>query len=381
MGITSSPSLLLSFVNDVDDPRSPLGKLHSLETIITVALVAMICGADEWVEIEAFGNAKLDLFQDYFNVAGSGIPSHDTFGRVFGLLDPLAFQASFRAFTQQLSGRAKTIGIDGKTMRGSHDTYHDKSSKHIVSAWANESRLVLAQVATTEKSNEITAIPELLGLLELDGCVVTIDAMGTQKAIAQKIIDCGADYVLAVKGNQAELAEEVSENFEKVGVRPDVQVDKTVDGGHGRVEVRTYQVCTVTDYLTPQLISQWPELKTMIMVDSQVEFTNGRRQGESRTERRFFISSLGTDQALMAGQAIRSHWGIENSLHYVLDVAFREDHNRTRIGNSAVNQSVLRHYALNQLRQEKSAKVGVKAKRKKAGWDNQYLHKVLLASE
>lgn len=380
MASTSPSSLLLTFVNDIDDPRSPLGKIHSLETIITVALVAMICGADEWVEIEEFGNAKIDFFQTYFNVASSGIPSHDTFGRVFGLLDPLAFQKSFRAYTQQLSGRAKTISIDGKTMRGSHDTFHDKSSKHIVSAWANESRLVLAQVATTEKSNEITAIPELLGLLELDGCVVTIDAMGTQKTIAQKIVDKGGDYVLAVKGNQGKLAEEVTETFEKVGVRSDVQVDKTVDGGHGRVEIRTYQVCTVTDYLTTQLIRQWPELKTMIMVDSHVEFTNGRRQGESRKERRFFISSLATEQALIAGQAIRSHWGIENSLHYVLDVAFREDHNRARTKNSAVNQSVLRHYALNQLRQEKSAKVGVKAKRKKAGWDNQYLIKVLLAT-
>lgn len=374
-------SLLLSFANDIDDPRSPLGKLHSLETIITVALVGILCGADEWVEIEEFGKAKLDFFQSYFGIASNGIPSHDTFGRVFGLLDPLAFQASFRAYTQQLSSRAKTIAIDGKTMRGSHDSYYHKSSKHIVSAWANESRLVLAQVATTEKSNEITAIPELLGLLQLDGCIITIDAMGTQKAIAQQITAGGADYVLAVKGNQAELSEEVSENFLKVGVKADVQLSETVDGGHGRVELRTYYVCPVRDYLTPQLIAQWPELKTMIMVDSQVEYTNGRRQGESRRERRFFISSVDSSQVELVGQAIRSHWGIENSLHYVLDVAFREDHNRTRIASSAINQSVLRHYALNQLRQEKSAKVGIKAKRKKAGWDNQYLVKVLLAGQ
>lgn len=379
MAAKTPSSILLSFINNIDDPRSRLGKLHSLETIITVALVAMICGADEWVEIEEFGNAKLDLFRDYFGVANNGIPSHDTFGRVFSLLDPQAFQLSFRSYTQQLSARAKTIAIDGKTMRGSHDTYHAKSSKHIVSAWANESRLVLAQVATTEKSNEITAIPELLGLLILDGCIVTIDAMGTQRSIAQAIIDKGADYVLAVKENQAELAEEVSENFEKVGVRNDVKIDQTVDGGHGRVEIRTYQVCTVTNYLTPQLIAKWAGLKTMIMVDSQVEFTNGRRQGEHRSERRFFISSLAANQVEDIAKAIRAHWGIENSLHYVLDVAFGEDHNRTRIGNSAVNQSVLRHYALNQLRQEKTAKVGVKAKRKKAGWDNQYLVKVLLA--
>lgn len=373
----SSSSLLLSFANDIVDPRSPLGKLHSLETIITVALVAMICGADEWVEIEEFGNAKLDFFQNHFGIANNGIPSHDTFGRVFSLLDPTAFQASFRAYTHQLSEHIKTLNIDGKTMRGSHNTYQDQSSKHIVSAWANESRLVLAQLATDEKSNEITAIPELLGLLEIDGCLVTIDAMGTQKAIAQQIINQQADYLLAVKGNQPDLLEEVSENFEKVGVLSDVIVTQTVDGGHGRVELRTYQVCKVTDYLTSQLIEQWNGLKSMIMVDREVEFTNGRRQGETRKERCFFISSLAPEKIERISQGIRSHWGVENGLHYILDVAFREDHNRSRIGNSAVNQTVLRHYALNQLRQEKSAKIGVKAKRKKAGWDNQYLLKVL----
>lgn len=372
-----SSSLLLSFANDIDDPRSPLGKLHSLETIITVALVGMICGADEWVEIEEFGNAKLDFFQSYFGIATNGIPSHDTFGRVFSLLNPAAFQASFRDYTHQLCERIETLNVDGKTLRGSHDTYQDKSSKHIVSAWASESRLVLAQVATNEKSNEITAIPELLGLLEIDGCLVTIDAMGTQRAIAQQIIDQQADYLLAVKGNQPDLLEEVSENFEKVGVHADVITTQTVDGGHGRVEIRIYQVCTVMDYLTPQLIEQWSGLKSMIMVDREVEFTNGRRQGETRKERCFFISSLAPEQAQRISQGIRSHWGVENGLHYVLDVAFQEDHNRSRIGNSAVNQSVLRHYALNQLRLEKSAKIGVKAKRKKAGWDNQYLLKVL----
>jgi predicted transposase YbfD/YdcC len=340
MAESTTTSCLLNFINDLEDPRSPLGKLHSLETLITVSLIGMICGADEWVEIEEFGNAKIELFQEYFGVAANGIPSHDTFGRIFSLLDPLAFQKSFRAYTTELSSRierAKNISIDGKTMRGSHDTFAGKSSKHIVSAWANESRLVLAQVATSEKSNEITAIPELLGLLELDGCVVTIDAMGTQKAIAQCIVDEKADYVLAVKGNQPELQEEVIENFEKVGVRSDVKTTKTIDADHGRVEIRTYQVCPVADYLTPQLISQWPKLKTMIMVDSDVEFINGRKKGERRNERRFFISSLSSDQALEAAQAIRSHWGIENSLHYVLDVAFKEDHNRTRNGNAAIN--------------------------------------------
>jgi predicted transposase YbfD/YdcC len=370
---------LFDYFEDLEDPRSPLGKLHSLETIVTVAILGMICGADEWVEIEEFGLAKESMLRQHFGVAHRGIPSHDTFGRVFGALKPEAFQSCFRAYTSSLAQNAEYLNIDGKTLRGSHDTYNENSAKHIVSAWANESRLVLAQVATDEKSNEITAIPELLGLLQISGCIITIDAMGTQVAIAQKIVENEANYVLALKGNQSNLHEQVQECFEKVGVQADVQQVEHLEADHGRLEKRSYQVCPVEDYLTQDLIQRWPGLKSMIMVDSQVEFINGRNIGKQRNERRFFISSLSVTEHEKIAIAIRGHWGIENSLHYVLDVAFQEDHNRTRINNAAVNQAVLRHFALNQLRQEKSAKVGIKAKRKKAGWDERYLLKVLLA--
>jgi predicted transposase YbfD/YdcC len=370
---------LFNYFEDLKDPRSPYGKIHSLETILTIAILGMICGADEWVEIEEFGRAKESMLRQYFGVADRGIPSHDTFGRVFGALQPEAFQACFRSYTESLAEQATYLNIDGKTLRGSYDTYKGEDAKHIVSAWANESRLVLAQVVTDDKSNEITAIPELLGLLHLSGCIITIDAMGTQTAIAEQITEREADYVLALKGNQSGLHEQVQECFEKVGVQSAVQTLEQIDADHGRFEKRTYQVCPVQGYLTADLIDRWPQLKSMIMVNSQVELINGRKSGHQRNERRFFISSLEVDEHEKIARAIRGHWGIENSLHYVLDVAFGEDQNRTRINNAAVNQSVIRHFALNQLRQEASAKVGIKAKRKKAGWDERYLLKVLLA--
>ncbi len=370
---------LFEHFKDLEDTRSPLGKLHSLETIITIAIVAMICGADDWVEIEEFGQAKESMLREYFGVAQKGIPSHDTFGRVFQSLNPETFQACFRSYTSTLAEQASHISIDGKTLRGSYDTYQEQSPKHIVSAWANESRLVLAQVVTDEKSNEITAIPELLGLLNISGAIVTIDAMGTQVAIAQDIIKGEADYVLALKGNQGNLHEQVKENFEKVGVAADKQVIEHLEADHGRLEKRIYTACPVRGYLTDDLIARWPGIQSMVMVDRETEFINGRKNGQKRSERSFFISSLKVEQQGQIATSIRGHWGIENRLHYVLDVAFGEDQNRTRMGNAAVNQSVIRHFALNQLRQENTVKVGIKAKRKKAGWDDRYLVKVLLA--
>lgn len=371
---------LLTHFDDLPDPRSPHGKIHSLKTILTIALVAMICGSDEWTEIEEFGKTKEWLFRTVFGVAQRGIPSHDTFGRVFGLLDPEAFQACFHNWAKTLVKVAGQISIDGKALRGSYDTFSEELAQHMVSAYANESGMVLAQVATDKKSNEITAIPQLLRLLELEDCVVTIDAMGTQVAIAEQITSAKADYVLAVKGNQGGLDEQVRENFEKVGVQDDAQVVKKTQKDHGRLEQRTYTVCPVADYLTPDLIAKWSHLKTMVMVDNHTEFVNGRKAGQIRSERRFFITSLGMEDQEKMVNAIRSHWGIENSVHWILDVAFREDHNRTRQRNAAINQAVVRHFALNLLKREKTAKVGVKTKRKKAGWDDGYLLKVLMAA-
>jgi predicted transposase YbfD/YdcC len=368
---------LLSSFHAMEDPRNPRGRIHSLPTILTIALVATICGCDEWTEIEAFGKAKERLFTQTFGVAHQGIPSHDTFGRVFALIKPQAFRECFAAWMKTLAKVSGQIAIDGKAMRGSFDTFAQQLNQHIVSAYASGPGMVLGQVPTDQKSNEITAIPQLLKLLDLESCIVTIDAMGTQTAIAQYIESNKGDYVLAVKGNQPTLDEEVRESFEKVGVKDDATVIEHTEADHGRLEKRRYTVCPVDGYLTPDLIAKWPGLSTMVMADSHTEFINGRRLGEERSDRRFFITSLAAKEAEAIASSIRGQWSIENSLHYTLDVAFREDYNRTRKGHAATNQAVVRHAALNLLKNEKTAKVGIKTKRKIAGWDDAYLFKLL----
>lgn len=369
---------LLTHFEDLPDPRASKGIRHSLRTILTIAFVATICGADEWTEIEQFGKDKLSLFQNTFGVAHRGIPSHDTFGRFFAILQPSAFQECFLSWIKSITAIVGQIAIDGKTMRGSFDTFTERLSQHVVSAYGNESGLVLAQVATAEKSNEITAIPQLLSLLDLQGCLVTIDAMGAQRAIAQQIIDAKGDYLLAIKGNQGSLHEEIVENFEKVGVQDDSYEVEEINKDHGRLEKRHYITCPAKDYLTADQLKKWPALKTIVMTDNHTDFVTGKKAGQSRgRERRFFITSIPANEITKIKASIRNHWRIENSLHYILDVAFGEDYNRTRKGNAAVNQSLIRHYALNLLKRETSAKVGIKAKRKKAGWSDQYLFKVL----
>ena len=369
---------LLHHFEDVPDPRFAKGVRHSLRTILTIAFVATICGADEWTEIEEFGKDKLRLFQDTFGVAQRGVPSHDTFGRFFAILEPKAFQECFLAWIKSMTDIAGQIAVDGKTMRGSFDTFNERLSQHVVSAYGSDSGLVLAQVATAEKSNEITAIPQLLSLLDLKGCLVTIDAMGTQVAIAQQVVDSKGDYLLAVKGNQGSLYEEIAENFEKVGVQDDSYKVEEINKDHGRLEQRHYTTCPAQDYLTPGQLKKWPGLKTIVMTDNYTDFVTGKKAGQSRgKERRFFITTLEASEVAKIKTGIRNHWGIENSLHYILDVAFGEDYNRTRKGNAAVNQSLIRHYALNLLKGETSAKVGIKAKRKKAGWSDDYLFKIL----
>lgn len=371
---------LLTHFEDLPDPRAAKGVRHSLRTILTIAFVATICGADEWTEIEQFGKDKLSLFQNTFGVAQRGVPSHDTFGRFFAILQPSAFQACFLSWIKSITAIVGQIAIDGKTMRGSFDTFNERLSQHVVSAYGNESGLVLAQVATAEKSNEITAIPQLLSLLDLQGCLVTIDAMGTQIAIAQQITEAKGDYLLAVKGNQGSLHEQIVENFEKVGVQDDSYEVEEVNKDHGRLEQRYYVTCPARDYLTPDQLKKWPGLKTIVMTDNHTEFVTGKKAGQHRgRERRFFITSLAAEEITKIKTGIRNHWAIENSLHYILDVAFSEDYNRTRKGNAAVNQSLIRHHAVNLLKRETTAKVGIKAKRKKAGWSDDYLFKVLAA--
>lgn len=359
------------------DPRVERTKRHLLTDIITVAICGVICGADNWVEIEQFGKAKKEWFKTFLELPG-GIPSHDTFGRVFAILDAEVFSQCFIEWVSAIreSTAGEVIAIDGKSLRRSFDKASGKAAIHMVSAWSNENQIILGQVKTEEKSNEITAIPKLLGMLELSGGIVTIDAMGCQKKIASHIVSRGADYVLSLKGNHNKMSKEVEDFFtwaeaskyKDFGSCHDYT--ETIEKGHGRVELRRYKCTSYLDWFKGQ--GEWKGLKSFGMVESE------RCVGTERSvERRFYISSLSGRDAKTFARAVRGHWGIENKLHWVLDMVFREDENRIRKGHSAANFATLRHIALNLLKQEKTVKIGIKAKRLKSGWDESYLLKVL----
>lgn len=350
---------------------------HYLLDIITIAICAAICGADDWVAVEEFGQAKEKWFRTFLKLP-NGIPSHDTFGRVFAQLDPDQFRHCFLSWIQAISqlSQGEIVAIDGKRLRRSHDGTLGKAAIHMVSAWAAANRLVLGQLKTDEKSNEITAIPELLRVLALKGCIVTIDAMGCQTEIAELIVDQEADYVLALKGNQGTLHDDVQDLFasaHQVNFQ-DIAHDfhQTIDKDHGRVEIRRHW--TISDpefisYLDPT--GKWAGLQSIGMLEAQRQVGN-----LITTEIRYYISSRPGD-AIEFAQAVRTHWEIENCVHWVLDVAFREDDCRVRKGNGPQNFALLRHIALNLLRHEKSARCGIRTKRLKAGWNEDYLFKVL----
>lgn len=368
-----------TYFGAVPDPRVERAKRHHFLDILVIAVCGVICNADTWVDIEEFGKAKEPWFRSFLALP-HGIPSHDTFGRVFARLDPEAFQRSFLAWAAALheATGGKLVALDGKTLRRAHDQASGKAALHLVSAWAGEQHVVLGQRAVDGHSNEITALPALLDLLTLEGCTVTIDAMGTQKAIARQVRERGADYVLALKDNQPGLAEAVRTSFTEgrttnfAGMAHDGY--ETVNGGHGRVETRRYATLTDPDllhYLNPA--QEWPDLRSIGMVEAERQ-----ERGRVSVETRYYLSSLAGD-ARAFGEAVRGHWAIENGLHWVLDLAFREDENRVRSGHAQENLATLRRLALNLLRHERSTTVGIKTRRLKAGWSEDYLLRVLTA--
>ncbi len=367
---------LVEHLSAIADPRSERTKWHKLRDILAIAVCATICGAESYPDMEEFGKDKEDWLRTFLELE-NGIPSHDTFRRVFMLIKPAEFQRCFINWVEgvaQLTDK-EVVGIDGKQSRGSRrQSKLQSEGLRMVSAWAVKNRLVLGQQKTREKSNEITAIPELLRLLSLKGCIVTIDALGCQKEIVNQIVTQEADYVIALKGNQGTLHKSVAEYFtwaEKISFR-ELAYDycETVEKGHGRIETRRCWVTEDVEWVAEK--KDWAGLKSIVMVEAKREVIG---KADS-VDKRYFISSLGAN-ATESLNAVRSHWQIENSLHWVLDVAMREDECQIKDENAAANMATLRHLTLNLLNQEQSYQRSVKGKRLKAAWNQDYLLKVL----
>ena len=374
---------LIEELKTIADPRVDRTKDHDLIDILVIAVCALLCAAESFNDMEDFGKAKQDWFKTFLNLR-NGIPSHDTFNRVFAALDPKQFLDCFLKWTQSLRQAVaqEIVALDGKALRRALN--QKQSPKYVVSAWAESNNLVLGQLKVDDKSNEITAVPQLLRVLELSGCIVTLDAMGCQKKIAKEIIEADADYVLALKGNQEIVHEEVKSFLnatleEKKAPRPKgapvskavatLQGMETVEKDHGRIETRRYYQSDELDWFADR--PKWEGLRTVGMVESIREVDD-----KTTVERRYYLSSLKLDVETFA-RAVRGHWGVENKLHWVMDVCFREDQSRARTGYAAENLATLRRLALNLLKREKTKKRGIRGKQLNASWDHAYLLKLL----
>lgn len=358
---------LITILRELPDPRVERTKLHKLEDILVIAICALLCGADSFEDMEVFGDAKEEWFRTFLELP-HGIPSHDTFNRLFATLDPEQFLESFMKWTQSLRKAVpqEIVALDGKTLRRALD--QGQTAKVVVSAWAADNGLVLGQQKVEDKSNEITAVPELLRRLELAGCIVTLDAMGCQKEIAKEIQEADADYVLALKGNQGTAFAEIKKYLDEAIERKEQGLGfvEKLDKGHGRLETRRYWQSGNIGWFADR--HQWENLRSVGVVESIREI------GPQRSvERRYYLSSLPVEIETFA-KAVRSHWLIENQLHWVLDVHFREDQSRARNKHAAQNLATLRRWALNLIKADQQKKKrSLKGRQKAAGWDNRYL--------
>lgn len=363
-------SLITHFEN-LTDPRLDRTRHHQLTDILVISVCTLLCGGESFNDMEEFGQCKEDWFKTFLKLP-NGIPSHDTFNRLFQALDPKSFMECFIAWTQSLRSAVdeEIVAMDGKALRRA--LRQGQGPPVMISAWARENGLVLGQLQVSEKSNEITAVPELLRALELAGCIVTLDAMGCQRHIAKEIIEADADYVLALKGNQTKAHQEIKSYLDDAIDRGAKELEKheTVEKDHGRIEQRTYWQSDQLEWFADR--DKWEGLQSVAVVEHH------RQVGDKSptVERRYYLSSLSKD-AKRLERAVRGHWSVENSCHWSLDVSMGEDQSRARTGHAAENLASLRRLALNLLKSEKTRKRGVKGKQKSASWDHSYLLQLL----
>lgn len=361
-------SSFTDFFGSLPDPRVERTRKHKLIDILIITIAAVLSGCDDWNEIELYGNSKEEWLKTFLELP-EGIPSHDTFNRVFAMLNPAELQKCFLSWVQSIATTTdgQIVSIDGKRL-GASGKDGSKCIIHMVSAWSNANNMVLAQTKVDDKSNEITAIPQLLDILMIKGCVITIDAMGCQKEIADKIIDKEGHYILAVKNNQEHLLNDLKEAFAQS--KPRAMATQT-EMGHGRIEKRTCKLISDTDWVCKA--ANWKAFKSLVEISS--ERTN-KTTGETQRETRYYISSLQAD-AKKFNEAIREHWGIENNLHWCLDVVFNEDSSQKSAENAAENFSIITRIALNLIKNDKTKKTSMKNKLHLAGWDNNFLASLL----